>query len=227
MDSSKQASKVSNKVKSKIRMGENNVDHESETSDVPHSDHGLSDDHRDDAASSGASTPRGDVPPSSFSAYSQSDERSPGKPPRDSGDDSDKPALHKVLSSKAEAWIGRKGLTWPWRGNDREGSESRIGQSDLHPLHNSQEIEYIQQRNSSISKSESHTGEANRSGNNEATGSWSSLNVNSTSSASSCGSTSSSAVNKVDMETDCLDYEILWEDLTIGELIGQGNHVSR
>ena len=55
-------------------------------------------------------------------------------------------------------------------------------------------------------------------------GSWSSFNVNSTSSASSCGSTSST-VNKVDLDTDCFDYEILWEDLTIGEQIGQGNFI--
>ncbi|KAK4759235.1 hypothetical protein SAY87_022366 [Trapa incisa] len=216
------ASKVSKKVRSKIWMEENNTDHETETSDVLHSDHGLSDDHRDDAASSGASTPRGDIPPSSFSAYSQSDERSPGKPVN-SGDESNKPALHKILTSKAEAWIGKKGLTWTWRGNDREGSEGRISRSDLHLLHHSQEIECMQLRNSSISMSEGHTGEGNLLGNNEATGSWSSFNINSTSSASSCGSTSSSAVNKVDIETDCLDYVILWEDLIIGEQIGQGS----
>ncbi|PKI48072.1 hypothetical protein CRG98_031516, partial [Punica granatum] len=216
------AFKVSNKVKSKIRTADNNTDRESEAGDAPHLDHGFSDDHRDDAASSGASTPRGDVPPSSFGAYSQSDERSPGKPQRDSGDESDKLALHKLLTSKAEAWIGKQGLTWPWKGNDRE-AEARAEQSDLPFLHNSQENESIQLRNSSGAKSESHAGEGNRSGNNEATGSWSSVNVNSTSSASSCGSTSSSAINKVDMETDCLDYEILWEDLAIGEQIGQGS----
>jgi hypothetical protein len=32
-------------------------------------------------------------------------------------------------------------------------------------------------------------------------------------------------VNKVDPDTDCLDYEILWEDLTIGEQIGQGSYL--
>ncbi|KAK4755677.1 hypothetical protein SAY87_009434 [Trapa incisa] len=201
------ASKVSNKVKSKIRMGENNMDHDSETSNILHSDHGLSDDHKDYAASSGASIPRGDVHPSSFSAYCRSDERPPGKPPRDSGDESNKPPLHKILTSKAEACIGKKGLMWPWRGNDCEGSDGRIALSDMHLLHNSKKIEYMQLRNSSISMSEGHTSEV----------------VNSTSSASSCGSTSSSAVNKVDMETDCLDYEILWEDLIIGEQIGQGS----
>ncbi|KAL8540021.1 hypothetical protein ACS0TY_001568 [Phlomoides rotata] len=47
--------------------------------------------------------------------------------------------------------------------------------------------------------------------------------VNSTSSASSFGSASSSALNKVDVDTDNLDFEILWEDLTIGEQIGQGS----
>ncbi len=30
-------------------------------------------------------------------------------------------------------------------------------------------------------------------------------------------------MNKLDVDTDCLDYEILWEDLTIGEQIGQGS----
>nr|CAD1816889.1 unnamed protein product [Ananas comosus var. bracteatus] len=66
-------------------------------------------------------------------------------------------------------------------------------------------------------------GESNRTFNNEASGSWSSFNVNSLSSASSGGSTSSCAIHRVDSETDCLDYEILWEDLIIGEQIGQGS----
>ncbi|KAF9607078.1 hypothetical protein IFM89_031079 [Coptis chinensis] len=53
------------------------------------------------------------------------------------------------------------------------------------------------------------------------------FNVNNTSSVSSSESTSSSHINKVDMETDCLDYEILWEDLTIREQIGQGEKKRR
>lgn len=68
----------------------------------------------------------------------------------------------------------------------------------------------------------SQVGDFNRPATNEASGSWSSFNVDSTKSASSCGSGSSSVVNKLDVDTDCLDYEILWEDLTIGEQIGQG-----
>ncbi|KAG0472082.1 hypothetical protein HPP92_016628 [Vanilla planifolia] len=58
--------------------------------------------------------------------------------------------------------------------------------------------------------------ETNWPGNNEPSGSLSSFNVGSTSSVSSSGSTSSSVQHKLDVETDCLDYEILWEDLTIG-----------
>lgn len=49
------------------------------------------------------------------------------------------------------------------------------------------------------------------------------FNAYRTNSASSSGSTSSSTLNKLDFENDCLDYEILWEDLAICEQIGQGS----
>ncbi|KAG5237112.1 dual specificity protein kinase splA [Salix suchowensis] len=212
------ASKVSNKVKSKIRSGENNMDHEGGSGDSHYTDHGYSDaalfDHREDATSSGASTPRGDVHPSPFVQSC-----------RDSGDESEgKPAFHKIITSKAEAWIGKKGLSWPWKGNEKEGSEARTTRFGWPWLHNDQESETFHQRSpSSGAKSENHVSENNRPANNEASGSWSSsINVNSTSSAGSYGSTSST-VNKVDLDTDCLDYEILWEDLIIREQIGQGS----
>ncbi|KAG5237111.1 dual specificity protein kinase splA [Salix suchowensis] len=197
------ASKVSNKVKSKIRSGENNMDHEGGSGDSHYTDHG------------GASTPRGDVHPSPFGLQSC----------RDSGDESEgKPAFHKIITSKAEAWIGKKGLSWPWKGNEKEGSEARTTRFGWPWLHNDQESETFHQRSpSSGAKSENHVSENNRPANNEASGSWSSsINVNSTSSAGSYGSTSST-VNKVDLDTDCLDYEILWEDLIIREQIGQGS----
>jgi PAS domain S-box-containing protein len=227
----KQASKVSNKVKSRIRTGENNTDREGGSGDSHHSDHGWSDavlsDHREDATSSGASTPRGDITPSPFGVFSHREEKSPGKASRDSGDESEgRPAIHKIITSKAEAWIGKKGMSWPWKGNERGGSEARTARFAWPWLHNDQENEPVHQKSPSFGpKPESQASESNRPGNNEAPGSWSSFNVNSTSSASSCGSTSSSAVNKVDVDSDCLDYEILWEDLTIGEQIGQGNHL--
>ncbi|PON64947.1 Phytochrome [Parasponia andersonii] len=222
------ASKVSNKVKSRMRTSENSMDREGGSGDGHHFDHGYSDavnsDHREDANSSGASTPRGEISASPFGVFSQVDERSPGKPARDSGDESEgKSTIQKMISSKAEAWIGKKGLSWPWKGNEREGSEPRPARFVWPWLQTDQEHDLGHQKNPSA-KLESQANESNRPANNEASGSWSSsFNVNSTSSVSSCGSTSSSAVNKLEMDTDCLDYEILWEDLTIGEQIGQGS----
>ncbi|KAE8731025.1 hypothetical protein F3Y22_tig00002841pilonHSYRG00191 [Hibiscus syriacus] len=129
------ASKVSNKVKSKMRTGDNCVDLEGEVEIVA-------------------------------ILIMRSGDESEGKP-----------AIQKIMTL-----MGKKGISWPWKGNDREGPEARTARFAWPWL-----------------------------------GSWSSVNVNSTSSASS------SAVNRVDMDTDCLDYEILWEDLTIGEQIGQGS----
>ncbi|KAL0433922.1 UNVERIFIED_CONTAM: putative serine/threonine-protein kinase SIS8 [Sesamum latifolium] len=226
------ASKVSNKVKSKMRSAENMFDREGGSGDSHHSDHGFLDttllEHREDAASSGASTPRGDIHPSPFGVLSavSNEENSPGKPSRDSGDESEgKPGFSRILSSKAEAWIGKRNLTWPWKGNERDGTEPKSSRFGWPWLQNDQENELGQQSSASATvRSENQITETNRTANNEASGSWSSsMNVNSTSSASSCGSTSSSAINKVDMDSDCLDYEILWEDLTIGEQIGQGS----
>ncbi|TKY54243.1 Serine/threonine-protein kinase EDR1 [Spatholobus suberectus] len=214
------ASKVSNKVKSRIWMGENNVDREGGSSESHHSEHSFLEsvlsDQREDANSSGASTPRGDVRPGVFSHI---EEKSQGKALRESGDESEGKSIHKIIPAKAEAWIQGKTLSWPWRTKDQEGSEARVAG----PWN--QENESVNQKIlSSGLKQESQAGESNRLNNNEASGSWFSFNVNSTSSASSCGSADSCAVNsKVDVDTDCLDYEILWEDLTIGEQIGQGS----
>lgn len=213
-------------MKSKIRTGENSSDREGGSGDSYHSDHGFPDavlcDHREDANSSGASTPRGDS--TAHGAFSQIEEKCSGKLVRDSGDEvKGKPTIQKILSSKAEEWIAKKGLSWPWKGTEQEGSEARTARFVWPWVQNDQEAEPGNHKSfSSAGKLEMQQNDGHRAGNNEASGSWSSFNVNSTSSASSCGSTSSSAVNKVDMETDCLDYEILWEDLTIGEQIGQG-----
>ncbi|KAH1116554.1 hypothetical protein GLYMA_17G033700v4 [Glycine max] len=222
------ASKVGNKVKSRIWMGENNLDRESGSGESHHSEHSLLEsvflEQREDANSSGASTPRGDVPPSHFGAFSHVEEKSQGKALRESGDESEGKSIHKIIP-KAEAWIQRKTLSWPWRTKDREGSDAMNVRVAGSWRQNDQENESVNQKIlSSGLKQESQAGESNRPTNNEASGSWSSFNVNSTSSASSCGSAGSGAVNnKVDVDTDCLDYEILWEDLTIGEQIGQGS----
>jgi len=207
------------------------VDREGGSGESHNSEHSLLEsvlsDQREDANSSGASTPRGDVPPFHFGVFSHGEEKSQGKSSRESGDESEGKSIHKSIPAKAEAWIQRKTLSWPWRTKDREGSDGSEG-SKVRATgpwrQNDRESESVNQKIlSSGLKQESQGGESNRPNNNEVSGSWSSFNVNSTSSASSCGSAGSCAVNnKVDVDTDCLDYEILWEDLTIGEQIGQG-----
>lgn len=206
-------------------------DHEGGSGDSHYSDRGFPDaaifDHREDAASSGASTPRGDIHHSPVGVFSGSTqkENSSGRASRDSGDESEgKPGISRILTSKAEAWIGKKNLAWPWKGNEHDGTDPKSSGFVWPWLHNDHEDDLGRKKSGGPTlKSEYQVNETNRTANNEAPGSWSSsINVNSTSSASSCGSTSSSAINKIDMDSDCLDYEILWEDLTIGEQIGQG-----
>ncbi|KAM0951195.1 putative protein kinase TKL-CTR1-DRK-2 family [Dioscorea sansibarensis] len=217
------ASKVTNKVRSRIRTSENGLERESASGDSLCSDHGCSDaDHKEDATSSGASTPRGDAHPSPFGVSSSAafDEKSPGKSSKSNNEKADgKSGIHKIISSKAEAWIAKRGILWPWKGNEHDSTDS----SDMkNPSDQENDVSHPKTSESNL-KPENQVNENNRAGNNEASGSWSSFNANSTSSVSSSGSTSSSAVQKVDAENDCLDYEILWEDLTIGEQIGQGS----
>ncbi|XP_047334389.1 probable serine/threonine-protein kinase DDB_G0282963 [Impatiens glandulifera] len=231
------ASKVSNKVKLKMKTGDGNICHEGGSGDSHHSaDHSFADlglglaDHKEDANSSGASTPRGDRIASPFGVFSQIVREEQSKD--SSGDESEgKSGIHKIITSKAEAWMDKKGLAWPWKGNDQEGSENNKGtRFGWSWLHKDQENEpTTSHHKGSFSggpgKQENQVSDGNRAANNEApSGSWSSsCNVNSNSSSSSHGSTSSStAVNKPDMD-DCLDCEIPWEDMKMGEQIGQGS----
>ncbi|KAL0799471.1 hypothetical protein Bca101_054646 [Brassica carinata] len=66
------------------------------------------------------------------------------------------------------------------------------------------------------------SGSNKSSSSNKGSSLWSSPNSNNISSSSSCRSTSNSVMNKVDTNSDCLEYEILWDDLTVGEEIGKG-----
>ncbi|XP_077218354.1 uncharacterized protein LOC143852692 isoform X2 [Tasmannia lanceolata] len=210
------ASKVTKKVRSRIRTSGNSMGREIGGGDSQHSDHDVNlSDHKEDATSSEASTPRGEMPPSP-------EERSPGKATKWAVEEGEgKTGIHKIISSKAEAWISKKGISWPWKGNERDGAEGNTHSLFLR-LHNDQENDLIHEKSSESSlKFEHHGNESNHPSNNEGSGSWSSFKVNSTSSVSSSGSTNNSSIHKLEMETDC-DYEILWEDLTIGEQIGQG-----
>ncbi|XP_074283956.1 uncharacterized protein LOC141608509 [Silene latifolia] len=127
--------------------------------------------------------------------------------------DQKKPSIHKMITSKTEAWICKTATRWSsWKGTERESSRPQKGRYSW-PWTQSEQ-DYSNQVHSAV-KSEITT--------NKASGSWSLFNVNSSSSASSCSSGSSSCTYKLDDETDSLNYEIMWEDLTFGEQIGQGS----
>ncbi|CAA7400099.1 unnamed protein product [Spirodela intermedia] len=221
------ATKVTNKGRSRTK---GTIGSEREIRSIDsRPEHGCSDvvalDHRDDGASSGASTPRGDAPPCPFVVTSAVAEgKSPRKATKFNGEETEgKMGIHKIISAKAEAWMAKKSIVWPWKGHEHDGDETK--NRFVWPwLHQDQENDSCLPKTVETSlKLENQATETTRVGNNEATGSWSSFNANSTSSVSSSGSTSSSAVQKLDLEADCLDYEILWEDLVIGEQIGQGS----
>ncbi|VAI28365.1 unnamed protein product [Triticum turgidum subsp. durum] len=202
-----QANKVTNKVRSRVKMDENGMLREGGSGESQ-----CSDRDNKEGPSSGPSTPRGDAPHGAFGT----EENSPGKSTKTNGDESEaKIGLHKILSSKAEALLNKKGITWPWKGRENDGPDCR-NQVTWPSLHGEQENG---QNHPKIS--DTQVAEFNQPNKNEASGSWSSFNNNSSSSASSTGSTNSSALYKIDHEADCLDYEILWEDLVIGEQVGQ------
>ncbi|VAI28354.1 unnamed protein product [Triticum turgidum subsp. durum] len=203
------ANKVTNKVRSRVKMDENGMLREGGSGESQ-----CSDRDNKEGPSSGPSTPRGDAPHGAFGT----EENSPGKSTKTNGDESEaKIGLHKILSSKAEALLNKKGITWPWKGRENDGPDCR-NQVTWPSLHGEQENG---QNHPKIS--DTQVAEFNQPNKNEASGSWSSFNNNSSSSASSTGSTNSSALYKIDHEADCLDYEILWEDLVIGEQVGQGS----
>ncbi|MED6156789.1 hypothetical protein PIB30_017603 [Stylosanthes scabra] len=157
------ASKVGNKVKSRMRTGENSLDRDGWSGEHHHSDQSFSGcvfyDQKEDGNSSGASTPRGDVPPSPFGVFYHVEEKSQAKSSRDTGDDAEGKPIHKIITSKAEAWIQKRTLSWPWRGNDRAGSEGRNVPNAWSLLQNDQENELVNRMNlSSESKMEVQAG---------------------------------------------------------------------
>ncbi|CAF2102851.1 BnaA05g30750D [Brassica napus] len=176
------ASKVSNKVKSKMRVGDSGATFSEGVCGATLSDKG------DDASSSGVSIQRGDLiyPPFGVFSCDESDGNT---------------AAPKILTSKAE----------------HEVSKGRPTHSRWHWLQNEQARERCHQINPFC--------DVNSGSESSDSSKWSSsVNANSTRSTSSCGSASSSGMNKVDdTDSDCLEYEILWDDLTIGEDIGRGS----
>ncbi|EOA32904.1 hypothetical protein CARUB_v10016229mg [Capsella rubella] len=223
------ASKMSNKVRSKMQAGDNSATlSEGDCGDNHHPEHCVFSatlaDRRDDAASSGASTPSGNFIQSPFGVFTCTDEKFPTNPFKDSTvAGNGEPVTHKALTSKAEESMVKKGLSLPWKGYEPEGSKRKPTNFVWPWVQNEGEKDNHQINPSAGVKSESHDSESNKPTDDEASSMWSSINANSTSSVSSCGSTSRSVMEKIVTDNDCLEYEILWDDLTIGEQIGQGS----
>ncbi|XP_062182545.1 uncharacterized protein LOC133886748 [Phragmites australis] len=210
------ATKVTSRVLSRIKTGENSSEWYGGGCEVQYPEH----DTKEEMASSGASTPSGDVLHGGFVTR----EDSPGKSSKTSSHDSGegKEGLQKILSSKVEALLTKKGISWSWRGLEHYGpGKSHIISPQFHDTQeNDQTHKGVPEP---IIIPDCQDIECAQESKYEVSGSWWSFNNNSTSSVSSSVSTNSSSIERVDYEADCLDYEILWEDLAIGEQVGQGS----
>ncbi|GJS67767.1 PAS domain-containing protein tyrosine kinase family protein [Tanacetum coccineum] len=188
------SSKISNlasKVKSKMKTGQNKMNHEY-----------VSLDHTHDVSSRDDHFTENTTPDSNVGSEK-------------------KLGVHKVLSSKAEEWMDKKGFSWPWKGYENRGSLGiRTGRFSWPWLHNDLEQESAPQMSSSSSlKVDSQLNESESVCNtNEAPGSWTSSGG-----PSSSGSTKGNSINEFDIDIDNLDVDISWDDLIVGEQIGQGS----
>ncbi|PWA76910.1 PAS domain-containing protein tyrosine kinase family protein [Artemisia annua] len=155
---------------------------------------------------------------------SSSREHFTGKSTTDSSRTSaNRPGLQKVLSSKAVAWVGKNEISWGWKGtlNERNSSDTKTSRFGWPWVHKIQKQELGPDTSFITSlKVESQLYEiASSSNTNEATVSWSSWT--SSGGGSSSVSTESGLIHKLDIGIGNLDVKIFWDDLIIGEHIGQ------
>ncbi|KAM3334747.1 hypothetical protein ACQJBY_029272 [Aegilops geniculata] len=207
---------VTTRVRSRIRTCQNSV---KQYGKGQHSELDL----QAELASSEENTPSGDVAHRAFVA----EEKSPGKSCITSNYDSGerKVWFHKIFNSKADALLAKKGISWPWKRHEVDGDSGKNNMNSTQ-LHDKQENEESHQRVAVLEPiiiPDCQNREYTWASKYEVSGSWWDFNKNSMSSISSTtGTTNSSDIERVDYEADCLDYEILWEDLVIGEQVGQG-----
>ncbi|GJR96839.1 PAS domain-containing protein tyrosine kinase family protein [Tanacetum coccineum] len=175
--------KTASKVKSKMKTGENNIDHDFVPLDLTHN-------------------------------VSSTNEHFTDNPAPDSNDGSENRCeMPNVLSSKAKAWMDRKGIAWPWKNNENGGSfDGRTGRFVWPWLHNSQEDELGSIDSLKVDRQMYETA-------SNTTGDPNSL-------SSSCDTSSSRSTNNYGQKFDIiaidnLDVEILWNDLIVREQIGQ------
>lgn len=215
------ASKVTSKVRSRIHMGEKYMEHEggsggSHCSDTSYCEYG-------EATSSGGSTPRGVALHSHFGTSHPSTPYIQLKKKAEhaaSDEGEGKGGICKTLGLKAEAWIAKKGISWPWWGSEHDGGEPKnhFSWSWLHPDREKD----LRQRSEAGEHRENYFSAVNCSTLNNSTGSWHSTNKSSSSSNTNVSRTSS-VVQKAEAGLDLLECEVLWEELTIGEQIGKGS----
>lgn len=129
----------------------------------------------------------------------------------------------KAFGLKAEAWMVKKGVPWLRNPLDQEVREQQSEKLSLktsdNDHDNSEHSEHHEDRRNKLEQMERDQA----LGVNDAPGSWNMTHVCSTSSNISTDSTSSSLLQSHEVESDASDCEIAWEDLTLGEQIGQGS----
>jgi hypothetical protein len=137
-----------------------------------------------------------------------------------------KVGFHKMFSSKAGELLAKNGISWPWKGHGNDGGSGKSSMK-LTQLRDKPENDQSHQRVPLLEPiiiPDCQNSDYTWASKYEVTGSWWDFDMNSTSSISSTGSSNSSGMDRADYEADCLDYEILWEDLVIGEQVGQGSY---
>lgn len=214
------ASKITNKVRSKLKTNENTVEHEVHLRDSRHFDQGFSENvfsnHTESATSSEASSLGGDI---------LLPERVPREFSRESGSEGvGKIEIHKIIASRAESWIKKKRTVWSWKGSELDVERTSHGL--FYWMNCKQEDEFDHQKIfAGSSKPEFKVMESNRSGDEASASRFSTINASSTSSGRCTGSTSTSSCppHKFDIGVDPVHYDILWEDLKLGEQIGTGS----
>ncbi|EMS45419.1 hypothetical protein TRIUR3_08829 [Triticum urartu] len=208
------ATKLTSRVRSRIRTGQNCERQCASGCEEQYSEHDV----RANLTTSEASTPNEDVRFGVFAA----EEKSPRELSKTSTDNpgEGKVGFHKKISSKAEALLAKKGISWPRKGRENDGGSGKSNITSTH-LHDKQENDQSHQRVPVVEPimiPDCQDTEYAQSSKYEFSGSW--WTFNNTSSMNST-STIGSPIERVDYEADCLDYEILWEDLIIGEQVGQ------
>lgn len=175
----------------------------------------LGGDQRVDANFGGASIQR-DIPPLPFGVFLRT-------PYNNLSDKTEEKPSWKNLSSKTEALMGKKRVSCLWTANQGDGSEAKTNQFAWPWLHRDEEDQSLCKYTASLKPEKLVLASVSNKTSDSVLDVFSFENRNC---VSSSGSTNS-VVTKFDMATDILDYEILWEDLTIGQQIGRGKyHIS-